>query len=190
MKRHLVWLLPISMVACKPKPNGTPVTGKSATAAKATKGVVIPDSAEQVVFGMRTVLTYRGVNNGLLLSDTALFFEQGGRIDLRRVNMTFYASTGLKDGLLTSKTGSYNARLARLEVRGDVVVNRDDGRRLSTQQLVYDQARNEVLSDSAFVFTDKGRQITGIGFVSDPQLTTLRVLRNFKGTSTVRVPKP
>lgn len=188
MRRSLsVVVLVSTLAACKATPKGTPITNKKTPTAK---GVTLPDSAEQVAYGMRTVLTYRGVNNGVLLSDTALFFEQGGRIDLRRVNMTFYASTGLKDGLLTSKTGRYDARLARLEARGDVVVNRNDGRRLTTQQLVYDQARNEVLSDSAFVFTDKGRQITGIGFVSDPQLTTLRVLKGFKGTTTVQVPKP
>nr|MCU0635003.1 LPS export ABC transporter periplasmic protein LptC [Gemmatimonadaceae bacterium] len=163
----LVGLALLLVGACKPAAKRTAVTAKSGSAAART--VALPDSAEQVAYGMRTVLTYRGVNNGVLLSDTALFFEQGARIDLKRVNMTFYASTGLKDGLLTAKTGRYDARLARLEARGDAVVTRNDGRRLTTQQLVYDQARNEVLSDSAFVFTDKGRQITGIGFVSDPQ---------------------
>jgi LPS export ABC transporter protein LptC len=190
MSARIMWaaVVLVAVVGCKPKGKGTKVQPKAGQAT--AKGIAIPDSAEQVVFGMRTVLTHRGVNNGVLLSDTALFFEQGARIDLRRVNMTFYASTGLKDGLLTSKTGRYDARLARLESRGDVVVTRNDGRRLTTQQLVYDQARNEVLSDSAFVFTDKGRQITGVGFVSDPQLTSLRVLRSFKGTTQVQVPKP
>ncbi len=183
MRRLLVAALAV-LAACQQKPKGTKVRATAPAAA-----VAIPDSAEQVAFGMRTVLTNRGVATGVLLSDTALFYEQGGRIELRRVNTTFYTSTGQKDGTLTSRTGSYNARLARLEARGDVVLIRLDGRRLETQQLVYDQARNEVYSDSAFVFSDKGRQMTGIGFVSDPRLTTFRVLRNAKGTTTVQVPR-
>jgi LPS export ABC transporter protein LptC len=184
VRRALAWFAPGLLAACQQPPKGTAVRAT----AKSTV-VAIPDSAEQVAFGMRTVLTNKGVATGVLLSDTALFYDQGGRIELRRVNTTFFSSTGARDGTLTSRTGNYNARLARLEARGDVVLIRLDGRRLETQQLVYDQARNEVFSDSAFVFTDKGRQMTGVGFVSDPRLTTFRVLRNAKGTTTVQLPK-
>lgn len=148
----------------------------------------LPDSADQLIFGLRTIMQDRGVNKGLLLADSALVYEQGTRLELRRVNVTFHTSAGAKDGVLTSQQGTYNSRLSRLEARGDVVVIRDDGKRLTSPQLVYDQARNQVFSDSAFVLTEPKRQISGIGFESDPRFTNFRCMRSCKGVAPVKVP--
>lgn len=154
---------------------------------RATKSA-LPDSAEQMGFGVRTFLTDRGVNKGELLADTAFTYEDGTRLELRRVNLTFFTSQGLKDGTMTSKTASYNSRLSRIEARGDVVVIRDDGKRLTTQQLVYDQVRNQFYTDSAFVLNEPKRSLTGIGFESDPRLSNFRCLRACKGVAPVNVP--
>ena len=62
-----------------------------------------------------------------------------------------------------------------MEARGNVVVVSEDGRRLDTQQLRYDPARNEISSDSAFVLTEPTRRLEGIGFVSDPDMNNIRV---------------
>lgn len=65
-----------------------------------------------------------------------------------------------------------------MEARGNVVLTSTDGRRLTSQHLRYDPGRNEVASDSAFVLTEaSGRVSDGIGFVADPDLNTIRVLR-------------
>lgn len=176
-------LIAFAVVAAKcpgRKPAGAPAVAKSSA---------IPDSADQVAFGFRTILTNQGVANGLLLSDTAIVYEDGTRLELRRVNMTFYTSQGLKDGLMTSRTGSYSTRLSRLEATGDVIVVRNDGRRLASQQLVYDQARNQIFTDSAFVLTETSRVFTGIGFESDPQMTNFRCLRACKGVAPVQIPR-
>jgi LPS export ABC transporter protein LptC len=149
---------------------------------------VIPDSADQLIFGLRTIMQDRGVNRGLLLADSALVYEEGTRLELRRVNVTFFTGTGVKDGVLTSREGTYNARLSRLDARGDVVVLREDGKRLTSPQLVYDQARNQIFTDSSFVLTEPKRQISGIGFESDPRLTNFRCLRSCKGVAPVKVP--
>lgn len=149
---------------------------------------MLPDSAEQMGFGVRTFLTDKGINKGELLADTALTYEDGTRLELRRVNLTFYTSQGLKDGTMTSKTASYNSRLSRIEARGDVVVIRDDGKRLTTQQLVFDQVRNQFYTDSAFVLNEPKRSLTGIGFESDPRLNNFRCLRACKGVAPVSVP--
>jgi len=109
-------------------------------------------------------------------------------LELRRVNVTFYTSVGLKDGVLTAKEGTYNSRLSRLDARGDVVVVRDDGKRLTSPQLVYDQLRNQILTDSAFVLNEPSRTFTGLGFESDPQLTRFRCIRNCKGLAPVTMP--
>jgi LPS export ABC transporter protein LptC len=149
---------------------------------------VLPDSAENVIHGGRVVLTDRGVSSGELLADTVYVYEGGMRLELRQVHATFFTTQGKKDGVLTSRQGTYNQRLSRLEARGSVVVVAEDGRRLDTEQLVYDQQRNQIFSDSAFVLNQPPRQISGVGFESDPQLSLFKVLRGFKGVAPLQVP--
>lgn len=149
---------------------------------------VLPDSAETVIYGGRVVLTDKGVSSGELLADTVFVYEGGTRLELRQVHATFFTKQGEKDGVLTSREGTYNQRLSRLEARGSVIVLAEDGRRLDTEQLVYDQQRNQIFSDSAFVLNQPPRQISGIGFESDPKLTTVKVFRGFKGVAPVKMP--
>lgn len=152
---------------------------------------VLPDSAEQVAFGISVTLTQNAVAKGELKADKSYSYDNLSRLELERVFVTFYNALGEEDGNLTAKQGTYNQRLNRLEARGDVVVVGEDGRRLETQQLVYDELRNQIFSDSAFVLNEPPkRQITGIGFESDPQLTKLRVIKQFKGVAPVKMENP
>jgi LPS export ABC transporter protein LptC len=161
------------------------------TANRARKPVdaSMPDSADQRTLALRTLLSDQGVTKGLLLSDTAFVYEDGTRLALRRVHFTFYTAQGKRDGVMTARTGSYNSRLSRLEATGDVVVTRNDGKRLTSQQLVYDQARNQIFTDSAFVLVEPNRHLSGIGLESDPQFATVRCLRSCKGVAPVQLPR-
>ena len=149
---------------------------------------VIPDSADQVIIGLRTILNEQSVSKGVLLSDTAYTYEDGSRLELHGVNLTFRTAQGLKDGVLTARAGTYNSRMSRLDARGNVIVVREDGKRLESPQLVFDQARNQIFSDSAFTLTQPTRTIAGIGFESDPHLTTFRCLKACKGLAPVNLP--
>ena len=140
------------------------------------------DTADQTLYGIRMLLTDDGLMRAELLSDTAYFFDENTRIELRKVNMTFYATNGAKNAVLTSKKGNYNTRQSRMEAIEDVVVVSEDGRRLTTPQLRFDQARNEISSDSAFTLTEPGRDVRGIGFVSDPDMNNIRILRTLGGS--------
>lgn len=162
---------------------------KTAVKAVAAKQSTIPDTADYIAFGLQTLLTNKGVNNGVLLSDTAIGYDDGAKLELRRVNVTFYTSQGLKDGVMTSRTGLYNSRLSRLEATGDVVVIRNDGMRVTSPQLVYDQARNQIFTDSAFVLHQDSRVFTGIGFESDPQMNNFQCLQSCKGIAPVQIPR-
>ena len=161
---------------------------KSAAVPSRSARAAIPDSADQLVIGMRTILTEQSVSKGILLSDTAYAYDDGSRLELLGVHLTFRTAQGRKDGVLTARAGTYNSRLSRLDARGDVVVVREDGKRLESPQLVFDQARNQIFSDSAFTLTQPSRTITGIGFESDPHLTTFRCLRACKGLAPVNLP--
>lgn len=138
----------------------------------------IADSADQVLFNQRMIITDRGLNRAEILSDTAYFFDENTRTDMRVVHGVFFTSDGKKDAILTSRTGLYNQRLNSLEARGDVVITGVDGRHLKTPFVRYDQRANLISSDTTFTMTDPdGRVLKGIGFTSDPDLNSIRVLK-------------
>jgi LPS export ABC transporter protein LptC len=147
--------------ACK---SGTPVT--------ATQAVL--DSADQVLIGMAHFVTESGVLRARVRADTAYFFSNTQRAELRSVHVTFYDQTGRPTSTLTSREGTHHWRTGDMEARGNVVVIRDkDGGTMRTEMMYYNQVRNEVSSDMAFVFDAPDRHIKGEGFTSDPEFKNI-----------------
>jgi LPS export ABC transporter protein LptC len=147
------------------------------------------DSADQTIYGMRTLLTNRGLLRADVAGDTAFVFDEGTRFLLKNVRTVFFTPNGAKNATLTSRRGVYDTRLNSMEALGNVVVVSEDGRRLTTEQLRFNQARNEISSDSAFTLTEPGRRLEGVGFVSDPGMNSVKVLRGARGEAG-RVPLP
>ena len=166
------------LVACKRQGAAPPVK----------RGFTLADSAEQVMLGVRMLLTDRGVQRGELFADTAYVFDDQTRFELRKVRATFNTSTGTKDGVLSSDRGLYNQREAKLEGFGNVVIVTTEGKRLTSPHMRYLQGLNEVSSDSAFTLVEPGRSLSGIGFKADPQLTRVQVLRAGTGRGSITLP--
>ena len=143
----------------------------------------LADSADQVMYGAHFNLTDAGLSRAELLADTAYFFDDNTRIELRKVETTFYTTSGARDAYLTSKRGTYNNRTSLMIARGDVVVITEEGRRLTTPELRYNQQSNEIASDSAFVLTEPGRRLEGVGFRSDPNMQNIQILRTKSGST-------
>jgi LPS export ABC transporter protein LptC len=141
----------------------------------------LADSADQVMYGMRFVLTDKGLNRALLESDTAYFFDENTRIELERVHTTFFTASGAKNALLTSDRGRYNSRTNNMVARKNVVVVTEDGRRLTTPELIYNQQTNQISSDSSFIMTEPNRRLEGVGFRSDPDMKNIQILKGASG---------
>jgi LPS export ABC transporter protein LptC len=141
----------------------------------------LADSADQVLYHTKSVLTDAGVMKAEVYADTAYVFDDNTRVEMRVVRTIFYTATGAKNAVLTSLQGTYNTRTNNMEAHGNVVVVSEDGRRLTTPVLKYAQGRSEISSDSAFTLTDPSRQMTGIGFVSDPNMNNMRCLKACSG---------
>jgi LPS export ABC transporter protein LptC len=166
------------LVGCDDKAQ-PPVAGRSALA----------DSADQVMFGARFNLTDKGLSRAELNADTAYFFDDNTRVELRHVATTFFTTTGARDAYLTSRRGTYNSRYGNMVARDSVIVVTEEGRRLVTPELKYEQATNQISSDSAFVLTEPGRHVEGVGFRSDPNMQNVRILKTKSGsTGTVLLP--
>jgi len=167
----------ITLGACR-SPEGPPVQHVDTAA----------DSADQVMFRVRTLLTERGVQQGELFADTAYVYDDGSRYELRNLRTTFNTPTGAPNGTLTAKRGRYDIRQRIMEGFGDVVVVSTDGKRLLTPHLRFDQARNLVRSDSAFTLIEGSRRSEGIGFESDPNATRFLCKRSCGGKFTAPIP--
>src|SRR5216110_3030783 len=163
------WLLtPGSLLLVFSCKSGTPVT--------ATQAVL--DSADQVLLGMSHNVTESGVLRARVRADTAYFFSNSQRAELRNVHVTFYDITGRPTSTLTSKEGTHNWRTGDMEARGNVVVVRDkDGATLRTEVMDYSQVKNEVSSDKSFVWDEPGRHVEGDGFTSDPEFKKIAAKR-------------
>ena len=122
-----------------------------------------------------------GLQRAQLESDTAYFFEDNTRVELERVHMTFFTATGAKNAVLTSDRGTFNSRTNNMFARKNVVVVTEDGKRLTTAELLYNQQRNEISSDSAFVMTEPNRRLEGVGFRSDPDMKNIQILKAASG---------
>jgi LPS export ABC transporter protein LptC len=147
-----------------------------------TKKVVsMVDSADQVMFGLRTVLTDRGVQRAELAADTAFFFDESTRAELRKVTTTFFTKEGARNGVLTSNRGTYNQRANVMEARDNVVIVGVDGRRLTSPMVRFEQYRNLIVSDSAFVLIEGDRRLEGVGFESDPQMLNVKIRQLKRG---------
>jgi LPS export ABC transporter protein LptC len=158
------------------------------------RGSALADSADQIMFGLDFLLTSAGVSRARLRADTAYFFDDNTRIELEKVHTTFFNPSGVKDAVLTSERGTHLQRLGNMLARKNVVVVSEDGRRLTTQELLYSTGRNEISSDSAFVLTEPNRRLEGVGFRSDPNMTNIRILKGASGVvrdiSTTPAPSP
>lgn len=147
------------------------------------RGSAIADSADQVMFGAKFTLTNQGISRARLNADTAYFFDDNTRVELDNVRTTFFTTAGVQDAVLTSKRGTYNTRLASMVARENVVVVSEDGRRLTTSELIYNQGKNEISSDSAFVLTEPNRRLEGVGFRSDPNMNNIQILKGARGAA-------
>lgn len=165
-------------------------TGRGELTSGATNEPALLDSADQIAFGFRTLVTDGGLLRAEIFADTAIFLDQSTRASLRMVHGDFFGATGAKEATLTARMGNLNTRNNVLEAWGDVVITSVDGRVLKTPMIRYMQAQNQVTSDSAFVLSEPGeKEISGVGFRTDPSLNAVEVLKVRRGRGgTFRVP--
>ena len=179
--RRVLFMLGVSLVVAAgcARSGSRPPVKSSATLA---------DSAEQVMQNVHYVLTSGGVQRGELFADSAYIFDDNTRYILKKVRTTFNTAEGVKNGTMQANRGNYNLRQQVLEGFGDVVITTTEGRKLTSPYVKYNQAINEVSSDTTFTMVEPGRTLSGIGFKADPQLQHVQVLRNPSGRGSFTLP--
>ena len=165
----------------------------AAAACNETKGPPVSpksdaDTAEQVGFGVRTLLTANGVQKGELQADTMYVYNDQTKFDFRNARVKFNTETGAPNGTMRADRGLYDTRTQILEGFGNVVVTTLDGKKLTSPHLKFNQLANEVTSDTTFALKAGDREQRGIGFTADPNLTHFKCLRMCGGSAPITLP--
>lgn len=151
------------------------------------------DSADQIIFDVRTTMTETGVKRGDLFADTLYSYQDQTRFLLKRVRANFNTETGAPNGNLKGDRGTYDLRTKTLEGYGNVVVTSTKGERLSSPHLKYVESLNQISSDSAYTLVRGSEVQRGVGFTSDPNLNVFRCKSFCGGSANVNIkslPKP
>ena len=151
-------------------------------------GASLADSAEQVMQNVHYVLTSGGIQRGELFADSAYIFDDNTRYILKSPRTTFNTEAGVKNGTMRADRGRYNLRQQVLEGFGNVVITSTEGKKLTSPYVKYNQAMNEVSSDTSFTLTEPGKAVSGIGFKADPQLNKFQILRGARGQGSFTLP--
>ena len=149
------------------------------------KGASAADSADQFLISMNVKLNDAGVQRADINADSAYFYNDNTLLLMRAVRTQFYTSTGVQEGLLTSRRAKYDTKTDLMEATGNVVLVTQDGRRLTTEHLIYDKSKNLIHSDSAFKYTTPDGVLEGVGFDSDPGMNPVKVLHGPGGRGSV-----
>lgn len=140
------------------------------------------DSADQVAFGSRTLVTDAGLLRAEIFADTTMFLEHNARIVMRVVHGDFFNAQGSKDATMTAQRAQYDTRNLQLEAWGNVIVTAVDGRVLKSAMLRFNSQQNQISSDSAFTLLEPdGKEVRGVGFEADPNLNVVNVRRLDRG---------
>jgi hypothetical protein len=141
------------------------------------------DSAEQVLYGGRSVLASNGVRRGDISGDTVLVFSAATRFELIGLRAQFMSTLGRPLSMMASPTGTYRIPAGRIIARGRVTIVSDTShRRLEGTLVRYDLATNQLSSDSEFVATSGTRRLSGVGFTADPGLFTVKCAQRCTGS--------
>lgn len=95
-------------------------------------------------------------------ADEAHYFKQGLLVELKKPRIVFYRIDGEKT-FARAAEGTINTETNDMELKGDVVVDTFDGKRIVTTYLKYSGAKKVITSDKRVRVTGEGFDIVGTG---------------------------
>ena len=164
------WLTAAVIVGCQDQ-------GQQAPSADTDFAGRVP---QQQFFDYRLIETETGVRQWVLESDEMQKFAGQEDILLITVKMDFFKN-GEHFSTLTSDSGSANLQTKNVHTWGDVVVVTDDGRRLETEELYFDNDRQLIFNDVFDRFTRDMDIVTGIGLEATPDLEYIEIKEQVSG---------
>ena len=129
---------------------------------------------EQQIYDYRIIESEGGVRQWVLDSERMEKYPQKEQLELYEVRMQFYRQ-GEFFSTLTSERGRANPKTKNLFCWGNVVVVTEDGRRLETEELHYDDQEGLIRNEVFNRFTWGDDVMTGTGLEATPDLEYLEI---------------
>jgi LPS export ABC transporter protein LptC len=144
-----------------PGPEGSPVAK--------TKRV-----PEQQFFDYRLIESDAGIRQWVLQSVKMLKYAGEQDVQLVTLHMDFFKN-GEHFSVLTADSGRANLNNKDIHTLGNVIVVTDDGRRLETEDLFFNNETELIHNDVFNRFTRDGDVLTGIGLEATPDLEYIEI---------------
>ncbi len=161
-------ILPVALAACgdAQEPQDTSETGAT--------GQRVP---EQQFFDYRLIESNAGVKQWVLQSEKMLKFAGEKDVQLITLLMDFFKD-GKHFSVLTADSGRANLNTKDIHTWGQVIVITDDGRKLETEDLYFNNETQLIHNDVFNRFTRDGDVLTGIGLEATPDLEYIEIKQN------------
>ncbi len=169
MKRMICALLLVVLAGCSGEEQPAPSSPRRADV-----------GPEQQFYDYVLIESDAGVRRWVLESDEMQKFAGERDVLLVTVRMEFYRD-GEYFSTLTSDSGRADLRSKNVHTWGDVVVVTEDGRRLETEELFFDNETQLITNDVFDRFTHGNDVITGIGLEATPDLEYIEIKQDFVG---------
>ena len=163
-------LVLFSFAGCRENPNASPDTELGDKEEDSS----IDNLPIQQFFEYRLVETNAGIRNWILASDVMNKYSGQRDVELITVHIDFYKE-GEHFSTLTSDSGLVNLQTNNIFTWGDVVVVTEDGRKLETEELYFDNETQLIHNDVFDRFTRDGDVIEGIGLEATPDLEYIEI---------------
>lgn len=133
---------------------------------------------QQESWNSEIVISDSGVVRAIIHSGYFKVYETSRKTYLSdSVRVQFYDREGAPTSLLTSREATVDEVTNNLEARKNVIVTSENGTRLYTEELYWDQKR-EVIRTPAFVrIISPKEKLQGVGMESDQNLKNYRIFR-------------
>jgi LPS export ABC transporter protein LptC len=139
-----------------------------------------PDIPEQQFFDYVFTETSAGVTQWILESDEMQKFSGQRDVQFTVVKMDFF-NDGVHFSTLTSDSGSGNMQVRDVHVWGNVVLLKDNGDMLETEELFFDN-KNELIHNEIFNrMTTIDDVVTGFGLEATPDLEYIKIKNKMRG---------
>ncbi len=144
---------------------------------------------EQVFLNQETVETENGERKWVLKSDQMQKFSGRKEVLLIDLTMDFYRDNAIYSTLVAD-SGQANPSTHDVHAWGNVVIEAEDGRRLETEDLYYDNKTQLISNDVFGRYTWSDGEATGIGMEASADLDYLEIKRNFNSEIGAEKPVP
>jgi LPS export ABC transporter protein LptC len=168
MERIFLLLVTIATIGCKNDP---------AVVKQITKDIELPVSTTKNVEMLYTDSARLRAKVKAPRRDTYLGEKE--RIEFTEgVDVQFYDEDGGESGELKAKYAINNTKTEQMLARNNVqLVNKLEGKRLDTEELIWDQKTGRIYSDKFSKITSKQEVIYGDGFESNQDFSQYRILK-------------